>query len=164
MVRKVTVFLVAMLVVIGANCTITQAATHTIYTDGNMNTTYVTYFKDILSGSKFSDNYVAFRSGQYEYTMVTGQLKKENGVISLVGKGKEYVFSQSGQYNSQYYYEVAEINNFSVNSNNYIIYSDVGNYPELIERGAKYEMLTTCLLSVMLISIVISRIFYKRPR
>ena len=60
MVRKIILCVVVAFVVIGANCTITHATTHTIYSEGNMNTTYITYFKDILSGSKFSDNYVAF--------------------------------------------------------------------------------------------------------
>lgn len=164
MVRKITALLVALLVVIGANCTITQAATHTIYTEGNMNTTYITYFKDILSGVGFNDNYVAFRSGQYEYTMVVGKLEYNNGVISLSEKGKEYVFTQTGNYNSQYTYAANEIANFSVNTNSAIIYADVGDFPQLIERGAKYEMLTTLLLSIMCISVVINRIFYKRPR
>lgn len=164
MVRKIIACCVAMLVVFGANCTVTQAATHNVYNEGNMNTTYITYFKDILSGSGFSDNYVAFRSGQYEYTMIVGKLEYNNGVISLSEKGKQYVFNQTGNYYATHNYEVSEISNFSINTGNYIIYSDVGNYPQLIERGAKYEMLTTLLLSTMCISVVVNRIFYKRSR
>lgn len=164
MVRKIIVCVVAMLVVIGANSTTTRAATHTIYDQGNMNTTYITYFKDILSGANFSDNYVAFRSGQYEYTLIVGKLKYADSVISLTEKGKEYVFNQTGNYNSTYTFETNEISNFSVNTGSYIIYSDVGDFPELIERGAKYEMLSVLLLSIMCISVIINRIFYKRPR
>lgn len=162
MVRQVKI-LVCLLVLITALCGTTQAATHSVYENGSLGTTYITYFKDILSGAKFDDNYVAFRSGQYEYIMVVGELKNENGVITLVGDGKQYrYYTGNSNYNSQYYYDVSTLNNFSLNTNNSILYSDVGDFPELIERGAKYEMLNTLLICIFMLSFVIYRIFCRR--
>ena len=163
MVRKIAAYLCGIGLIAAILCAPVQAATHSVYENGNLSTTYITYFKDILSGAKFNDNYVAFRSGQYEYTLVVGELENENGVISLVGDGKEYVFStESSGYNSQYYYYVNDLTEFSLSTGNYIVYSDTGDYPELIERGAKYEMLSAVLLCIALLSVVIGRFFRRR--
>lgn len=162
-VKKLCVVLVAMLVLIAATCGTIQAATHNVYENGNLGTTYITYFKDILSGTDIKYNYVAFRSGQYEYVLIVGDLEFNNDTISLVGEGKQYrYYTTSSNYNSQYYYDVSTLNSFSVNVGNSIIYSDVGDFPELIERGAKFEILNSILLSVALLSVVIRRIFFAR--
>lgn len=162
-VRKYILCIVACTILITAICGTVSAATHSVYENGSLGTTYITYFKDILSGTNLKDNYVAFRSGQYSYSMIVGELENNNGVISLVGSGKEYkYYIESSSYNSQYKYDVINLNSFSVNTDNNIIYSDVGDFPELIERGAKYETLNTILLCVALLSIVVHRIFFKR--
>lgn len=166
MVRKVSALLVA-IVLICAYCTSALATTHTVYENGTLSTTYTTYFKDILSGAKFNDNYVAFRSGQYSYTMVVGDLEYDNGKITLVNDStaKEYTFStNSSNYNSTYYYDVKDIYIFDIDVGNNIIYSDVGDFPQLIDRGAKYETLNTLLIIITLLCVVVSRIFYNRKR
>lgn len=166
MVRKVKVVLLS-LVLICTLCATAQASTHPIYDTGTLSTTYITYFKDILSGAKFTDNYVAFRSGQNEYTMIVGKLQFENGIISLEADetGKEYRFySDNNNYNTNYKYEVKNVYIVEIETNNSIIYSDVGDYPELVERGSKYEMLQTLLVCVALLCIVIGRVFYNRKR
>lgn len=163
MVRKIVNMCVICVVLVSAFCTTAHAATHSIYDEGTLSTTYVTYFKDIVSGIGFNENYVAFRSGQYSYTMVVGDLEYNNGVISLTGSGKEYVFSTgSTGYNSQYRYNVNTINNFSVSVGDYIIYSDVGEFPQLVERGAKYEIFTALLLCIVLCAVVFGRFFRRR--
>lgn len=161
-VRKILSCVLVSLVLITAFCGSVQAATHEVYDNGSLSTTYITYFKDILSGCDFRDNYVAFRSGQYSYTLVVGELEYENGSFSLLSSGKEYIFSSTGNYNSQYTYQVKDISNFSLDSGNSIIYADVGDFPQLIERGSKYETLNTILISIALLCIVISRIFCHR--
>lgn len=142
------------------------AHAYDIYDNGTISSTYVTYFRDILAGSKFNDNYVAFRSGQYEYIMLVGKLEKSGNTISLVEEGKEYKFyTDSGtQYNSTYRYSVKDVSTGSVDVGNNIIYSDLGDYPELIERGDKYEALTLFVLVVVLCAVVINRIFFTRKR
>ena len=139
------------------------AYTHNVYDNGSISSTYLTYFRDILSGISLNDNYIAFRDGQYSYIMVVGDLDCNGDVITLNGTGKSYVFkTDNTQYNSQYKYYVSNINSFNVKTDNFIVYSDVGDYPQLIERGAKYEILTTIIVVIVCISIVISRIFRKR--
>lgn len=164
MVRKVSAFICACALIM-AIAMPAHGASHTIYSEGSLSSTYITYFKDIVSGIGFSDNYVAFRSGQYEYTLIVGKLSYENGVISSEGRCTEYLYKTEGTtYNSQYKYYVNDIDTFSVSTGNNIIYSDVGQFPQLVERGAKYEMLSAVLIVILLLSVVINRIFYSRRR
>lgn len=159
MVRKVIPIMLCATIILCALCAPVVGATHSVYTEGNISTTYVQYFKDILSGANIKDNYVAFRSGQYEYTMVVGDLEYSNGTISLNETGTEYTFTQSGNYNAQYKYNTNEITNFSVSVGDSIIYSDVGQFPHLIERGVHIETLTLVLFSAMCVFVIIDRIF-----
>lgn len=154
-----------MLVLIFGFAVSAQAATHTVYENGNISSTYLTYFKDILPGVPFSHNYVAFRSGQYSYTMVTGDIEynESTRTFTLQGEGHVYVFEQtSNNYNSYYTYDDGSISNFSVQANDSVLYSDVGSYPQLMERGAKYEMLTAVLICIALLGYVVSRFFRSR--
>lgn len=153
---------VCMLALIVATCNTAQAVTHNVY-DGNISSSYVTYFKDIVSGIGFNDNYVGFRSGQYEYTLVTGKMELSNGEITLLEKGMIYTFDQSNSsYNSHTTYNYNEIDNFSVSVGDNILYTDLGNYPQLVERGEKFEILTTVLVVTLLLSYVIKQFFVSR--
>lgn len=135
-----------------------KAVTYEVY-DGNPSNTYIQYFKDIVSGIGFNDNYVAFRSGQNDYVMVVGDLEYNNGKFTLADVGTVYTIASSGNYNSTYSYTVTEIDSLTLNPSNKLIYSDLGNYPQLVERGAKYEILTAVLLVTALLGLVIGRIF-----
>lgn len=160
MVRKVSIMICSLALIFAFGMT-AQGATHQVY-EGNPSNTYIQYFKDIISGMSFTDNYVAFRSGQYDYTLVVGKLEYTNGEIRLVGQGEIYTISQEGNYNSYYKYDYAETSNFSVNPSDKIIYSDIGNYPHLVERGAQYEIFTAVLLCTALLCVVVGRFFRHR--
>lgn len=156
MVRKVVSLISCTLALfIAFACTVQGATTHTIYQESTIDYTYLTYFKDIVSGIGFNDNYVAFRSGENSYTMIVGKLNYDNGVFTSAVSCKSYILS-----NNQY--EVSEVTDFSINVNKSIVYSDIGDYPQLVERGAKYEIFTAILLCVIVLCIVINRIFYIR--
>ena len=160
-VKRIIITSVVICAILGASLP-TFAATHSIY-DGTISSTYITYFKDTISGIGFNDDYVAFRSGQNEYILIVGELNYTNGLISSVGQVKQYrYYSEGTNYSSQSRYDVKELNSFSLQLDNYIIYSNLGDYPQLVERGEQYEMLSVLLLSVFGISYVIKRIFFKR--
>lgn len=165
MVRKVKVLIALIAVLCTLLCAQAQASTHAIYDSGTLSTTYVTYFRDIVSGIGFNENYVAFRSDQYTYILVVGVLEYNNGIITLVGESaKEYKYyaETTSGYNSQYRYSVGTLNDFSVDTSNYIIYSDVGDYPQLIERGAKIESITAIILCIFIVMYIVRNIFRSR--
>lgn len=136
-----------------------HAYTHTVYDNGAINSTYLTYYRDILAGLPITSNYVAFRDGQYSYIMVVGELEADGNIITLTGNGKAYKFTTNNtNYNAQYRYYVDDINSFSLNTDNYIVYSDVGEYPQLMERGQNMKF-SQRLLSLLLCFVLLSAVF-----
>lgn len=157
--RKVIALACCCIVLISAICGTAQAAEPY---EGTISSTYLQYFRDIVSGIGFNDNYIAYRSGQYDYTMVVGKFDYDGNTFRLDGDGTRYTITNSNNYNSYYSYSVSTIENLSLTVGDKIIYSDMGLYPQLVDRGAKYETLTTYLLCIALLYIIISRIFFRR--
>lgn len=125
--------------------------------DGNISTSNLTYFRDIVAGLGINDNYVLWRSGQYTYTMVAGDLEFD-GVFEM-SKGREYVLNTNTGYNSYYTYEVHNITDFSLDPENALVYSNIGNYPHLEERGVQYEFATLLCVIIISICILVNNIF-----
>lgn len=161
MVRKITSIILVCLVSICCFATSTQAVDYDVYESGTLSSTYTTYFKDILSGQSILSDYVAFRSGQYTYTLVVGDLDY-NGSFSSSDTVKVFEFDTQSGYNSYTKYTVAEENSFYLNTIDTVVYSNLGDYPHLIERGANIETINTILLFVIFLSFVISRFFRSR--
>lgn len=158
MVRKVSMLVCTLALIFGLAVT-AQAATHEVY-EGSLSSTYITYFKDTVSGLPLSSHYVCFRSGQNEYVMVAGDVVYNGGEFTLDGIAKEYRYYAEGtNYNSYYHYDVTEITEFSLEVGNNIVYSDLGEYPQLMDRGEKFEVLSAVLVCVCMLSVVIGRIF-----
>lgn len=128
----------------------TDTFAYSIYSEGNISSTYTTIFEDIVQGLSSSDDYVFWRSGQYEYTMITGNLELYGSTFSSPDLVTEYSITTGTGYNSYYTYTVTEdISAFTLNSENYLVYSNLGNYPILIERGALYEYSTLATLIII---------------
>lgn len=127
---------------------------YSVYTEGNMSTTYITYFKDIVAGIKPNDKYIAYRSGQYSYTLAVGDLSIENDNVTSTGTTTLYVYETSSSgYNSIYTYNVSEVTDFSLSVADTIVYSNLGGFPLLEERGVTYEYATlyiTCIIGICL--------------
>lgn len=133
---------------------------YTVYSEGTLSSTYVTYFRDIISGVKPNDKYVAFRSGQYSYTLAVGDLSLSGTSISSTGTVKLYVYeSTSSGYSSNYTYNVSEVSDFKLNVGNYIIYSNLGDFPMLEERGVIYEYTTLYIAIIIGLCMFIRSIF-----
>lgn len=160
MVRKVRIML-AIVALVCAIGTTAHAASYTPY-DGNPSNTYIQYFKDIVAGISLKDNYVAFRAGQNEYIMCVGDLEHDGERIVLQGTGVLYRIATDGNYNANYTYEVQDTTDFSLNINNRIIYTDVGGYPQLMDRGAIYETYAVILIAIALLGVSIYKFFFSR--
>lgn len=148
---------------VGAVSTQAHAESYTAY-DGNLSSTYTGYMRDILPGIGVNDHYVYFRSDQYDYIMVVGDLVYDGGVFSLADVGTLYRISNDNSYNGSYSYSVEEIDSFSLSPGDRIVYSDLGQFPQLIERGSKYEIFTALLIATGLLGVIINRIFFTRKR
>lgn len=163
MVRKVIVYMSVLLILLTATCGAVSAATYSPY-EGNISTTYLTYFEDILPKLKLTDHYVFLRSAQYEYSMIVGDIDYGNGVFSSSSPCTVYSMSTSNSYNSYYTYSVSTVDTFSLNPSNILVYSDLGDFPELEGRGNKYEILQTILIVTLMLCFVLRSIFFYRKR
>ena len=153
MVRKVILLIISAIALLTATCGAVLAETYSIY-EGSPSSTYIQYFRDVMPKLNLGDNYVAFRSGQYEYTMVTGDIAFDSGIFSSEDSCTVYTIENNNSYNGRYIYNVGEITSFNLVADDNILYSDLGYYPELEERGAKYEVLTAILIIIICVSYV----------
>lgn len=129
--------------------------------DGNISSTYTTIFKDIADKEVgFNEDYVYFRSDQYEYTLAVGKFSIENGVISADGDTRLYIINtESNSYNSAYEYSVSTDSSFNLTVSNQLIYSNLGHYPDLIERSNYYDIATLILLLTAICLYLLRSIF-----
>lgn len=164
MFRKViTLFFVLLVLCCGFSAT-AHAVDYTAY-DGNISSTYTSYFRDILTNCSINDNYVYFRDSQNGYTMVVGKLDYINNSFVLLEKGMIYHIDNNGtNYNTHYVYSVEEIDVFHLDTDNKIVYSDLGNFPQLEERGDRFEVLQTITIVCIGLSFVVHSIFTNRNR
>lgn len=131
----------------------TTAHAYTI-TDSAVDSSALDCFRGILSGCNFFDDYVVFYSDN-AYIMVVGEIVNENKYF-LWENATEYVLSSS---DSGYVYDVYYSVSGSVDTSNYIVYSNLGNYPLLEERGGIYEMFTFFTLCSCVVALLVRPIF-----
>ncbi|MEE1504802.1 MAG: hypothetical protein UGF89_11235 [Acutalibacteraceae bacterium] len=162
MVRKIKILYIILTVclLLCATCGTATAVDYEAY-EGNISSSIVDYAKDLLPNFSINDNYVLFRSGQYTYELVVGDLVYENGAFTLADDGKQYTINTSNySFNNNYYnYTVSTTNSFSLITGDKIVYSDLGDFPQLEERSAKFEIVQTITLCVACLFVVIRAIF-----
>lgn len=162
MVRKMSAIILALIVTISCFATTGLCASYSVYSNGSISSTYITYFKDIISGQSINSDYVAFRSSQYEYILAVGNIDYD-GTFKGNGAIKIYTFdTESSNYNQNLRYTISSDSNFSLSRGETVVYSNLGDYPQLIERGSHYEVITAVLVGVCMCSVVIGRIFFYR--
>lgn len=159
MVWKRLIIIVAVLAIL-SSMTINASAAD-VYTEGNISTTYVTYFQDILGKVSPLKDYVFFRSGQYEYTMVVGDLELSSGVFISSQPCEVYTIysTTSSGYNQTYSFGSTIENTYSLRVADSLVYSNLGDYPDLIERGDYLETAVLLLILVALCMSLVARIF-----
>lgn len=128
MVRALRICIVICLlaVLMAAPCTASAA---TVY-DGSISTTYTTIFRDILSQAGPLDDYVFYRSGQYEYTMVVGDITYLDGTFTGT-ELTQYTLYTNTSYNSSYDFSTGQLLSWELTPGTALIYASQGYYPEL---------------------------------
>lgn len=139
-----------------------QASTYSPYTDGNIGSTQLQYFRDIVFNLGINDSYVAARTDRYKYQLFVGDLKYLNGQFVGSQQGSVItVYTINTDTNSfgTYTYSVTTDNNFIFNASNYLVYSNLGDYPSLEERSLIYEFSSLVILAVIAICALLRSVF-----
>lgn len=140
-----------------------QASTYVPYNDGNIGSSYLQIFRDIVSDLPIGDSYVACRSGEYTYKLFAGDLKYQSG--QFLGNDKSSIVkvytidTNKSSYNSRYVYTVTTEQNFSLDSSNYLVYSNLGDYPSLEERSTTYAFITLFVVIIIGLCMLIRPLF-----
>lgn len=120
---------------------------YSIYPDGTISTTMVNYFDGVLNNFPNKD-YVIWRDSQYVYYCAVGSLEFHNSVFSS-SDCELYSINTYQSYNSTYILNHSHITNFSLNnSNRYLVFSSLGDMPNIQERGSTYEYQIIFLLFI----------------
>ncbi len=154
MVRKMIILLLALCALAAVPLSASAAEVY----DGTISTTYITIFRDIVGNVELGDDYVFYRSGQYEYTMIAGKLTYDGSTFAA-DEATSYVLSATNNYNSTYQYYVGSVSSWSLSPGSALVYSSLGSYPELIERGDQYALTTLFVLCIALCMSLIRPVF-----
>ena len=139
-----------------------QASTYSPYTDGSIGTTQLQYFRDIISNLGINDSYVAARTGRYEYKLFAGDIKYSNGQFMGSQQGSVinvYTLNINNDYSGTHTYSISTDNNFSFNASNYLVYSNLGDYPQLEERSVIYVFSSLFIISVIALCALLRPLF-----
>lgn len=123
--------------------------------DSSMSTSVIAYYDDVLP--KLGNvHYVLFRSGQYDYRLVYGKdLEYSNGYFSA--GAVQYVAYNTRNYTWSQGTESA----FSLSAGDYLVYSDLGDYP-MLHSESIYQWLLILLGAVYLLFIIYRAMFSPR--
>ena len=135
-----------------------QAHADTVYPDGNINTSYLQYFKDVSPKIGINDDYVFYRSGQYEYKLITGELDYDGGYF-FGSNVKSLTLSLTNAYSSSYIWTSEALTSWDLTTSGYMVYSNLGDYPELIERGDYLATASIILLVIGFFAFYLRSIF-----
>lgn len=161
MVRSLKVCLLACIMVIAF--AIPLQASSSPY-EGTISDTYKSIFEDTVADISIFDNYVFWRSGEFQYSMLAGDIVEENGTFSVAG-GDMYVLDiitlDSTGWTSNSYHRFSHYMDidYTLSSDNFLVYSDINGYPKLEERGITYEFITAFLVLCTIIGTLVWRIF-----
>lgn len=134
-----------------------SAAEYNVYA-GNISGTYADYARDLMGSVGLEDSYLFFRSGQYEYVLLVGDLTYENGVFTAPS-AMEYKILTGANYGSDYSYSVTEVSDVSLSPGSAMVYSDLGNYPELRDPSQLLELVQVFLLAMYGVMFLVHCIF-----
>ena len=126
-----------------------SASAYTVYTEGNINSDYLDLFRSIIAKQSFSDDYLLFRADQFDYVLIVGDLDFVDGVF-MADSAKEYKISHSAGigYNSGYAFTVTDLTDFSLVPLDSLVYSNLGDYPELHQQSDLFQFSQLFLLLV----------------
>lgn len=122
----------------------------------------VDVFRDIVADQSILSDYVACCTKEGEYSLFIGNIGYKNSKFSSEEKIK--LISLKSDENNKLVYSSQTVSGLSLFTEGKVIYSNLGDFPNLIRRGEVYEILQTILIVIIGCCILISRIFGASKR
>lgn len=117
-----------------------------IATDYGVGTSNIQIFAPVASKLPYGTNYVYWRAGQYQYCLAYSADMELSGSTFTAPEVTIITYTTSTGYNSQATFTADTDSNFTLNAGNYLVWSDLGDYPILYERGEVDYAKTACII------------------
>lgn len=128
--------------------------------DGNISTTYITIFEDIASKISPDQDYVFFRSEQYEYVMLVGDMDFDGTKFTSTATSlTEYKIKTNSGYSSSYIYTCSTVTPTDITITEDLVYSNLGYFPSFEEKGENISYATFIAIVVIGICMLLRPIF-----
>ena len=122
------------------------ASTYTPYTDGTPSSTYVNWLRSVMANR--DGDYVLWRDSQYVYRIAFGDIDFDGG-YTFTGDVDLATIQTSSGFNAQSSLVFSSDASFQLdNSQNAIIFSNLGGYPDICNEGGKRYEIQAILFAV----------------
>lgn len=110
-------------------------------------TSHVSIFAGIVGKLPLDHHYVYYRDGQYDYVLVHSVDLQYDGTSFYAADAETVTYSTSGGYQEQPTITFGSETDWLLSPEDYLVWSDLGSYPDLIDRGeVQYEALGCFIL------------------
>ena len=109
-------------------------------------TSNISIFGPIASKLDYGVHYVYWRESQYEYCFAYSDSLMLNGTRFSASSATVVSYNTNSSYQAQASFTVSTDTNFSLDAGDYLVWSDLGNYPVLYERGVEDYGKTACII------------------
>lgn len=116
--------------------------------DYGVGTSNTAIFSGVVSGLPLGVNYVYWREGKYEYCLAYGLDLALSGT-TFVGSNVSVVTYNTYTYEGQQASFTSRVEpDFTLSTNSWLVWSNLGNYPRLERRYERFEGLTCLMLCI----------------
>lgn len=123
-----------------------SVSAYQIDSDYGVGTTNVTLFTGFVHDLDFGEHYLYWRNSRYEYCMAISSSLVCNGSLFTASDAVVITYSTNTAYAGQAILSRQSVSGFSLDAGNYLVYSDLGNYPRLTERRSQDYAKTACVI------------------
>ncbi len=117
-----------------------------ISTSYGVGTSNISIFGPIASKLPYGVSYVYWRDSQYEYCLAYSDSLVLNGTRFSADTATVVRYNTNSGYQTQATFTVSTDANFFLDARNYLVWSDLGDYPTLYERGTEEYAKTACVI------------------
>jgi len=122
-------------------------------------TSYTSIFAGIVGKLPLDHHYVYYRDGQYDYVLVHSVDLQYDGTSFYAVDAETVTYSTSGGYQEQPTITFGSETDWLLSPKNYLVWSDLGDYPDLIDRGeVQYEALCCLILCSFAVWLLLDRL------
>lgn len=120
-------------------------SSHSVPSDYGVGTSNINIFGPVASKLPYGTHYVYWRESQYEYRFAYGKSLEFDGSHFLGDSVEVVTYRTNTGYGSQATFVYSTESNFTLSPGSYLVWSDLGHYPTLYERGVQDYVHAACI-------------------